>query len=102
MTYWTEKRRKEYRDRINEIKPWEKSTGARTPEGKAITSQNPKKHFTEKKTFITELLSEVRRLSRLSSERLSVLDEMNVPNPDWDALMTRLEALEKDISKLPS
>jgi hypothetical protein len=40
QSYWTEERRQAQRDRINRVKPWLKSTGAKTPEGKAISSQN--------------------------------------------------------------
>ncbi len=40
MSGWTEEKRQAMRDRINQTKPWLKSTGARTPEGKAISSQN--------------------------------------------------------------
>ena len=32
--------RQEYRERINRVKPWLKSTGAKTPEGKAISKMN--------------------------------------------------------------
>lgn len=38
--YWTAEKRQEQRERINRTKPWLKSTGARTPEGKAIVSRN--------------------------------------------------------------
>ena len=31
--YWTEERRQEQRDRINAVKPWLKSTGAKTAAG---------------------------------------------------------------------
>lgn len=40
MSGWTEEKRQAERDRINQTKPWLKSTGAKTPEGKAICSQN--------------------------------------------------------------
>ena len=40
MRGWTEEKRQAMRDRINQTKPWLKSTGARTPEGKAMSSQN--------------------------------------------------------------
>lgn len=40
MSVWTDEMRQRERDRINQIKPWLKSTGARTPEGKQISSQN--------------------------------------------------------------
>lgn len=38
--YWTEERRQEQRDRINAVKPWLKSTGAKTAAGKATVSRN--------------------------------------------------------------
>lgn len=40
MSGWTEEKRQAMRDRINQTKPWLKSTGAKTPEGKAMSSQN--------------------------------------------------------------
>lgn len=40
MSGWTEEKRQAARDRIYQNKPWLKSTGARTPEGKATSSQN--------------------------------------------------------------
>ena len=40
MSGWTEEKRQIERDRINQTQPWLKSTGAKTPEGKAICAQN--------------------------------------------------------------
>jgi hypothetical protein len=40
MSGWTEEKRQAERNRINQTKPWLKSTGAKTQEGKAICSQN--------------------------------------------------------------
>jgi hypothetical protein len=40
MSGWTKEKRQAERDRINQTKPWLKSTGAKTPEGKTISSQN--------------------------------------------------------------
>lgn len=40
MSGWTKEKRQAERDRINQTKPWLKSTGAKTPEGKAVSSQN--------------------------------------------------------------
>ena len=37
---WTEERREKQRRIIQETKPWLKSTGPRTPDGKAASSQN--------------------------------------------------------------
>jgi hypothetical protein len=39
---WTYEQREAQRQRILERKPWLKSTGATTPEGKAVVSQNAK------------------------------------------------------------
>lgn len=38
--YWTDERKQAQRDRINQTKPWLKSTGAKTLEGKAKVSRN--------------------------------------------------------------
>ncbi len=40
---WTPERRIRQRQAIHRTRPWEKSTGPRTPEGKAIASQNAKR-----------------------------------------------------------
>lgn len=40
MSGWTEEKRQAERDRIYQTKPWLKSTGAKTVEGKAICSRN--------------------------------------------------------------
>ena len=37
---WTMEQREKQRQAIKKWKPWEKSTGAKTPEGKAIVSKN--------------------------------------------------------------
>ena len=39
-TAWTPERKQRQREAIQQWKPWEKSTGPRTPEGKAIVSRN--------------------------------------------------------------
>ena len=41
-----------------ERKPWLKSTGARTPEGKAISSQNAKKTLTPEQAEFKALMDE--------------------------------------------
>jgi hypothetical protein len=56
-----------------ERKPWLKSTGAKTPAGKAISSQNAKKKLTtEEAEFkaqmdeIRSVLKEIRKFSRMA------------------------------------
>ena len=41
---WTAKQRKAQSKAIRRSRPWEKSTGPRTPEGKGRSSQNALKH----------------------------------------------------------
>jgi len=41
---WTPERRARQAQKIREWKPWQKSTGPRTPEGKRKVSQNAYKH----------------------------------------------------------
>lgn len=43
-TRWTEERRKRQAEAIRRWKPWERSTGPRSAEGKAIVSMNGLKH----------------------------------------------------------
>ena len=45
MTHgWTSERRKKQAESIRKWKPWEKSTGPKTEEGKTVSSQNAHKH----------------------------------------------------------
>ena len=44
MSKWTPERRKRHAEMIMRWKPWEKSTGPKTPEGKQRSSQNAYKH----------------------------------------------------------
>ena len=57
---WTADRRAKQRELIQGWKPWEKSTGARTAEGKAKVSKNAVK--TGKSLEIRELFKNLNRL----------------------------------------
>jgi hypothetical protein len=55
---WTPERKKKQSQAIKEWKPWEKSTGPKTPAGKAISSQNSLKHG----TFSAESLKQISKI----------------------------------------
>jgi hypothetical protein len=58
---WTEERKAKMRLQIREWKPWEESTGAKTPEGKAVSSKNALKHGAFSAENLKQI-SEVREL----------------------------------------
>ncbi len=52
---WTLERRHSQAEMIKSWKPWKSSTGARTPEGKAISKMNALKHgcfLAEEKSYL--------------------------------------------------
>ena len=59
---WTPERRKRQAELIQLWQPWEHSTGARTPQGKAVSSQNAYKHGMNK------LIKEIRQLLKEQKE----------------------------------
>ena len=66
---WTADRRQKQRELIQRWKPWEKSTGARTAEGKAKVSKNAVK--TGKSLEVREL---IKYLSGLLREQKTLID----------------------------
>lgn len=60
MRNWTQEERQRQRELIQRWKPWMKSTGAKTPEGKEKSSQNAYK--TGKSAKTRELIKEINRL----------------------------------------
>ena len=66
MRNWTSEQRQRQRDLIQLWKPWKKSTGAKTPEGKRKSSQNSFK--TGKSLEIREMLKELNKLLKDQKE----------------------------------
>jgi urease accessory protein UreF len=59
---WTAERRAKQAALIRTWKPWEKSTGAKTPEGKAISAKNAYRYA--QRELCREMLRESRELRR--------------------------------------
>ncbi len=52
MPRWTEERRKKQAEAIRRWKPWEKSTGPKTAEGKAVCAMNAVKPYAEERKLL--------------------------------------------------
>jgi hypothetical protein len=64
---WTTERRQRQAELIQQWQPWKHSTGAKTFEGKAISSQNAYKHG------MSKLLKEMRILLKRQKQQLTEL-----------------------------
>ena len=62
---WTMERRQRQAELIKQWQPWQHSTGAKTPDGKTVSSQNAYKHGMGK------LLKEIRILLKRQKEQLT-------------------------------
>ena len=60
MRIWTAEQRQRQRELIQRWKPWTKSTGAKTPEGKRRSAQNAFK--TGKSIEIREMIKQLNKL----------------------------------------
>lgn len=68
MPRWTDETRKAQSERLLSLKPWEKSTGPKTEEGKKLASMNNLKHGMR-----SEAIKELRRVLKLQKEFLKGL-----------------------------
>lgn len=68
MNGWTPERRRKHSEAIHRWKPWEKSTGPKTDEGKAVSSQNG---------FRGGRRPALRALSRVLGDQRSVLSQID-------------------------
>ena len=82
---WTEERRKRQSELIQDWQPWEQSTGPRTAEGKAKSSQNAFKGGT-RPLF--------RMIDRVLRKQQQSLDELLVE--DYDAMADKVVAAALD------
>jgi hypothetical protein len=71
---WTPERKAKQSALIRNWKPWEKSTGAKTKEGKKISSQNAITHgaFTEENREIQTIVSNLVSKNKVLNRRLKI------------------------------
>jgi len=67
MRHWTAEERAKQSALIQNWRPWDKSTGARTPEGKAVSAQN---------AFKGGLRSMVREMSAVLRDQREILNRV--------------------------
>lgn len=72
--WWTPERREVQRQRLLQARIWERSTGPRTPEGKAKVSRNAYKPDSLNRS-IRELNQQVRQLLREQKEVIQWIDD---------------------------
>ena len=68
MRIWTEEQRQRQRELIQRWKPWTKSTGAKTPDGKKRSAQNAVK--TGKSLEVREMIKKLNKLLKDQKELL--------------------------------
>ncbi len=66
MNGWTEERKRRQRELIQRWRPWEQSTGPKTPEGKARASHNSTKTGGSKQ--LREMIKELNKVLRKQRE----------------------------------
>lgn len=73
---WTEERRQHARERIARVKPWERSTGPTTDEGKAISARNSLKHGLRAKPVINLQ----KKIHSISKDLPDILSQLKLDN----------------------
>ena len=73
MPRWTEQAKLRQAELIRGWKPWTRSTGAKTPEGKAISSQNARRGAERRQRELVqaeiELAAAIAKVARLTSRK---------------------------------
>jgi hypothetical protein len=69
MRHWTPEERLKQSKAIRSWKPWERSTGAKSPQGKAISSKNAFK--TGDSVYVRQL---IKQMNRILKEQKNLID----------------------------
>jgi hypothetical protein len=94
---WTEAQKARQRELIHTWKPWQHSTGAKTPEGKAVSSKNAVNYS------VREVMRELNRTNRQLLVYVRAvfagLDTSECPPPDWNEVGEQMEGLHKKVEQ---
>ena len=70
MRHWTPEERLKQSKAIRSWKPWERSTGAKSPQGKAISSKNATKNGDS--AYVRELIKQMNKILREQKDLIGV------------------------------
>ena len=88
---WTEERRKAAAERCRQHKPWEKSTGPKTPAGKVRSSLNAMKRGTH--SLVLQPVRRILKLNREFAKEYLIFASFNYALPP-DALRKQIELIQ--------
>lgn len=72
---WTDERRRKQAEAIRRWRPWERSTGPITEQGKLASSTNSLKHGATTKT-VMDAMRELRQMDRQTREVLNTIETL--------------------------
>ncbi len=91
---WTEEQKQQQSQLIQKWKPWKSSTGAKTPEGKARSSQNALKHGFRSAEAIAHQKEVSQHLRQLEETLKGMSEATKTLNPDdMAAALSKLTSL---------
>lgn len=94
---WTAEQREAQRRRCLETKPWKRSTGPKTPEGKARCSLNAAKHLMYSRNNFRKTLA---RILALAKQEQEALEAMRIWLPDAITLKLKNPELYAELEKI--
>ena len=103
MPRWTPAARERQRQLINQVRPWERSTGPKTEHGKLQSARNGCHHAPRAPgTHPRELRRSRRRLWKLWNLQFGLLS-LGIFDPDWAmALAAQIQAIESGLGVDPA